>query len=507
MLAFGMVRMSELRDIFREGVGAQIEALEMARDSIQLPESEDTIRRVAHSLKGSGASYGFPEVTEAAASVENAPPGELLARLADLLILLHGIVNGEPEALVLVIDDDPLIRRLLELKLEAPHRHVIGAGTVADAQQVLTTRDVSLIMLDLFLPDGDGRTLLMQLRAQPGTATVPIVVMSGNDSALAKAECVALGADGYIEKPFDPDGVAALVVAALRRRFHESRHDGIDPVTGLPEHGAAAEAFRAARSASKVVAVAVLEVECHGADDPNVAAQAMRLAATVLGEMVGDRATVARWSESELLVMFPGRPAATAHEPLEKTRLELRTRPLVPEGGNPLLVTFSGAIVDGGDRETLGEAAAETATLLQQARMQGGDRVLLAPPEREGDGRRILLAEDDSLTASLIIHRLEREGFEVLHYPDGESALAAATGQRIALAILDVKMPRMDGFELLGRLRELSQFAATPIILLTAMGGERDVVRGFELGADDYILKPFSPAELTVRVHRLLERA
>jgi DNA-binding response OmpR family regulator len=74
------------------------------------------------------------------------------------------------------------------------------------------------------------------------------------------------------------------------------------------------------------------------------------------------------------------------------------------------------------------------------------------------------------------------------------------------MVILDVKMPGMDGFEVLERLRRTPAFSAVPIIMLTSMGSEADVVRGFQLGADDYVLKPFSPVELSARVWRLLRR-
>ena len=74
------------------------------------------------------------------------------------------------------------------------------------------------------------------------------------------------------------------------------------------------------------------------------------------------------------------------------------------------------------------------------------------------------------------------------------------------LVILDVKMPGLDGFEVLERLRGDARFAKTPILMLTSMGQEADVVRGFGLGADDYVLKPFSPVELAARVRRLLKR-
>ena len=125
------------------------------------------------------------------------------------------------------------------------------------------------------------------------------------------------------------------------------------------------------------------------------------------------------------------------------------------------------------------------------------------PRPADHDARTIVLvAEDDELVAALIRDRLERDGFEIREHRDGESALADALASPPDLAILDVMMPRMNGFEVLGRLRESSKTAEMPVILLTGRGREEDVVHGFALGASDYIIKPFSPAELAVRVRR-----
>ncbi len=116
---------------------------------------------------------------------------------------------------------------------------------------------------------------------------------------------------------------------------------------------------------------------------------------------------------------------------------------------------------------------------------------------------RVLLAEDDPLTAALIIHRLELESFEVVHCANGLDAIDAVSSQQFQMIVLDVQMPGIDGFAVLDRLRSSSEHAEVPIVLVTAVGSERDVVRGFALGADDCILKPFSPVELTARVNRL----
>jgi two-component system phosphate regulon response regulator PhoB len=118
--------------------------------------------------------------------------------------------------------------------------------------------------------------------------------------------------------------------------------------------------------------------------------------------------------------------------------------------------------------------------------------------------RRILVVEDDKVTATLLHHRLVRDGYEVKDFLNGEDALDWALQEPFDLAILDVKVPGMDGFELLERLRRIERLADVPIVMLTGMGRESDVIRGLELGANDYMLKPFSPTELLARVRRLL---
>lgn len=117
----------------------------------------------------------------------------------------------------------------------------------------------------------------------------------------------------------------------------------------------------------------------------------------------------------------------------------------------------------------------------------------------------VLVAEDDRVTAKLLEHRLSREAeLKVIHCTDGLDAWEVAANENISLAILDVQLPGLDGFALLSRLRATPRTAAVPVIMLTSLADEEDVVRGLELGANDYVVKPFSPAELMARVRRLL---
>jgi DNA-binding response OmpR family regulator len=116
----------------------------------------------------------------------------------------------------------------------------------------------------------------------------------------------------------------------------------------------------------------------------------------------------------------------------------------------------------------------------------------------------VLVADDDPDILALVRFRLERDGYEVLSAPDGEMALDLAMARTPDLAVLDVMMPRLDGYEVTRRLREHGPTTTIPIILLTARVQEPDLERGFEAGADDYVTKPFSPQALGERVQAAL---
>ncbi len=118
--------------------------------------------------------------------------------------------------------------------------------------------------------------------------------------------------------------------------------------------------------------------------------------------------------------------------------------------------------------------------------------------------KRILIVDDEPRYLRLLEANLRTEGYEVVTAQDGVQALDVFSSQPIDLVLLDVMMPRLDGFATTQRLRE---FSTVPIVMLTAKGEEQDRVRGLDLGADDYLVKPFSATELLARVRAVLRRA
>jgi two-component system KDP operon response regulator KdpE len=116
---------------------------------------------------------------------------------------------------------------------------------------------------------------------------------------------------------------------------------------------------------------------------------------------------------------------------------------------------------------------------------------------------KLLLIDDSQDIQKLVSMYLERDGYEVIQATNGKEGLRQLTKHQPDLILLDVMMPEIDGWEICRRIREVS---SVPIIMLTAKSQEKDIVRGLEMGADDYVTKPFDPSELKARVRSLLRR-
>jgi len=120
---------------------------------------------------------------------------------------------------------------------------------------------------------------------------------------------------------------------------------------------------------------------------------------------------------------------------------------------------------------------------------------------------RVLIVEDEPDIRALVVHHLKREGYQVSAAASGEEALRQVQAAQPDLVLLDLMMPAMDGLEVCRRLRQDPATASLPIVMLTAKGDEVDRVLGLEIGADDYIVKPFSPKELLARIRAVLRRS
>jgi DNA-binding response OmpR family regulator len=121
--------------------------------------------------------------------------------------------------------------------------------------------------------------------------------------------------------------------------------------------------------------------------------------------------------------------------------------------------------------------------------------------------KKALVVEDDPNIAKLVQYNLEKNGFTVTVAPAGEDALEIVSKKNFDIVLLDIMLPGIDGLEVCKQIKKKPQYTGVPVIMLTAKGEEVDRIVGFELGVDDYIVKPFSPRELILRIKAILKRA
>ncbi len=406
---------------------------------------------------------------------------------------------------LLVVEDDPEIRYLLTAILAGEGREIAAAATGKEARLHLDSGTLDLVVLDLILPDVDGRSLLSAMRDRPETASVQVVVVTARGGTESREDCYALGADAFVEKPFDPDELAADVSVRLERAAAASASALADPLTGLLNKAG----LQAKAREPGAYALALIELDDLGRRAEAVGwdkvERLVHEVARALRSAVGSHAALGRLGGGDFALLRHGGSsealAALAAEALTAVR-GVASAELGVKAGE---LTATIGVVDCAAGTTLDEGLEGARRRIFQARGPSGDQVV-AGDAAEVSRRRVLVAEDDEISASIVLHKLKKEGLEVTRFDNGEKAYQAALAQPPDLVILDVKMPGLDGFEVLDRLRKDTRFAGVPIVMLTSMGQEADVVRGFGLGADDYVLKPFSPVELAARVRRLLQR-
>jgi diguanylate cyclase (GGDEF)-like protein len=509
--------MQDLKACYRQGLAARIGALETAHRGLHdhAADAAATLRRLAHAIRGSAGTYGFPEISEAAARVEDASAEAMDGEVENLLQVLRPIASTEGGQVgILVVEDDAEMARALQMRLAAPNRVVFVAGSIAAAERILADNDIALIVLDLVLPDCDGRNLLIRLRERPGLASLPVIVLTGKGGGSPQTECFALGADAYFEKPVDLNTVTAAVATRLQRSAEANREARQDPLTGLPNRAAFREACERARALARrteePLSLAILDIDrfksVNDAHGHAVGDDVLRRVAAVLTEALRGSDLVARWGGEEFVALLPNTDQKGAVQSLQRALEAMRELRFTGKDGAPFSVTFSAGVIPYPANAGLEEAVNSADRLLYLAKVAGRNRVFGAETDPAPPCRTVLFAGDDFTQAATARDFLAAAGLEIEFVPGNAPSVLAAVDAGTAGIVLDVRVPALDGEALLRKLQPIARAQSIPVVVLADSSAEQDIVRCFDLGADDYLIKPFSPAELTARVRRLLKR-
>lgn len=389
-------------------------------------------------------------------------------------------------------------------------RSVPSAGA---AWSILGEEQVALVVMALLLPDGDGRELLRELKGKTSTAGIPVVVVTPASPESLRGDLLSLGATGIAERPVAPETVRHWALRVASEGWRGRGGARTDGLTGLLSRAGLREVFeRDHLLPGRTVAaqgVAVFDVrDLDGINqqyDRTAGDRVLREVARRLERGLPGGTPLARPGSDEIVALLYSEEKEEQREDVARAVVRVESEPIGLPDGTSVEIGLTAGLSTVEIDDSFDEEMTEAEGASDEARPVG-DMLRRLEEEAQPTGTaRVLLAEDDAVTARLVTHRLGREGYEVVHRERGKEALEAARETKFDLALLDVNMPGMNGFQVLQHLRE-GGAPELPVIILTSMGRDEDLTRGFELGAQDYVVKPFSPVELMARVRRLLHR-
>jgi len=444
---------------------------------------------------------------------------------------------------ILIAEDDLTSRSMLAAVLKKSGHDVVETADGTEAWEALQRVDAPrLVILDWVMPGMDGVEVCRKLRQLETDCPPYVIMLTGQADRKHVVEGLEAGADDYVAKPFERAELKARVDAGARIVSLQERlanQATTDELTGLPNRRAGLEALgrELARSSREdlPLGVAILDVDHfkqvndthgHPAGDDVLRELAQRLNATLR-----PYDHLCRYGGEEFLLVSPG---ATDSAPWERLRAAVAGSPFPTRVGD-LDVTVSIGHTEGDGQSDPEALIAAADRGLYRAKEAGRNRVeredagggdvappqpsahpavapaavvpevsSLAPQRNDADSTRpsrVLVVEDDLTSRSVLTAMLQKHGHEVVTACDGPEAwtiLQRADAPR--LVILDRLMPGMDGLEVCRKVRARHADRPPYVIMLTLLGDIERVVEGLDAGADDYVVKPFEPAELRARI-------
>ncbi|UOF92038.1 diguanylate cyclase [Fodinisporobacter ferrooxydans] len=506
--------------------------------------------RFVHTVKGTAASIGLPHVSELAEeSVRNLneaddriweyqdwymivdPILQTLDFQQSLLLNNRPLKNKQPPTaredspLILVVDDDIEFLTYLKDELEKEGLMVLGSLNAEKALEQFYEQKPDCVILDVHLPDKSGLDVLHSMIEKAQALFIPILVISADHDKNKRMQAYEIGAVDYIEKPFDYDEFKVRLKNRLKYKEIANKAILLDELTGafnrkffklemerqLHEISRSNESF----------AIVLLDLDYFKSINDR------------FGHHVGDEVLLAfsnfikekkrfsdffiRYGGEEFILLLPRTNSKQAHVLTNRLLQEFSA---VTFGGNEnsFHVTFSAGIVEiTSESAHIEEYMKRVDQALYRAKEDGRNRVCIydknAVSARGADIIHIGIIDDDTVMHQLLsdqLTRLQLTGFalDVKAFRDGEEFFGCDWHKQKGkyLILLDGILPRMDGLEVLKKIRNECDKNDFVVIMLTGRKEEKDIVAALEMGADDYLTKPFSLIELEARIKRLVLR-
>lgn len=372
---------------------------------------------------------------------------------------------------ILVVDDDVAIARLIKINLENKGYEVVSVNSGKAALEEAKQFNPDIITLDILMPDMDGFQVMDRLKRNEETSSVPVIIISIIEGAYKKTG-FRLGAADYITKPIDFERLLHSIERFTRNILKDDEkkvkiliaEDDLDTAKLI-------QAFVETKGFSTVIASNGLEaLEKVEQDIPDLILLDLKMPKMDGFEVINRLKKDSETAKIPVIVITSYDVPGTREKCYLLGVNEFLTKPISEE------------------------------KLIEEITGQ------LRKIEMIQEKKKVLVADDEEDISLLVKSTLESEEFIVDMVGDGKTAIQRIQENVPDLLILDVSMPKMDGYEVCRRLKKDVTLSHLPIIMLTAKGDTADKVKGMDKGVDDYITKPFDPEEMLARVRMVIKR-
>ena len=421
--------------------------------------------------------------------------------------------NFTTSGTILIIDDDVLLLEMLERVLREYGYEILITSEAEEGLKILEEEKIDLILLDVILPKTNGFTLFKKIREFDFNE--PIIFLSGRNDVDDKVKGLELGADDYITKPFDMKELKARVERVLEKHNNFKNRIIKDQLTDAYTknyfHERAEEEKERFSRGDKRFSIAFLDLDDFKEINDNyghlVGDEVLKSFAHFLYDNLRKIDQVYRFGGDEFLVLFPETTAKEAYHVLLRLKDNFNNDDFKSvKLEEDIRINFSSGIAEIKNTDTKIEDLLDKAdqALYDVKQEDKGTVKIYSQVAEVRQDKEILIVDDEDIIVDLIRTRLNSLGYKINYSNDGHAGIELASEKQPDLIILDLMMPKINGFEVIRQLKNNNQTRKIKIIILSSKKSDQDINRAFELGADDYLAKPFSLAELENRVKRII---
>lgn len=504
----------------------------------------DKLLRFFHSINGTASTLGFNDISSIGKKWEKTisdiikygqnPEAAVLRRLSNDIDIIKeklGIIdagnssgsfheyddsyeNMPHRGRILLIDDDITVLKLLENAFTMEGYKVYICDDSSSAMDIIAVARPDMVILDIMMPKVNGYELLEKIKARPEYSDIYVIFLSAKGNAADRIKGLKFGADDYITKPFVIGEIITKVEIMMRRsaRYKEKllKDSLTDAYSRYYLNYRLAEELERYRRNSSVFSVAFIDLDHFKYINDRYGHQAgdntLREIIGFISKNIRKCDSIYRYGGEEFIILMPDTSGEKAVAIIDRLRDKISSEQF-QIGGSVLNVTISAGIRQVRDiNEAVDEIISDADKAMYYAKKCGRNRVVEYDDDFSIDDMKktLLIVDDENTILKLLRERLSNIGYNVVTAKDGSSAIAAANEIRPDVVVLDLILPDIDGFEVCRHLKENSKTSFAKIIMLSKKKEKKNIVKGLNCGADDYVTKPFSMNELEARIMRIL---